>query len=39
MGHSRLYYNKDKGKMVRSRSRTSRRLAKRLKAGLLRYQS
>jgi len=36
VGQSRPYYNKDKGKMARSRSRTSRRLAKRLKTGLLR---
>ena len=35
-GQSRPYYNKDKGKMVRSRSRTSRRLTKWLKTGLLR---
>ena len=36
VGQSRPYYNKDKGKMVRSRSRASRWLAKRLKTGLLR---
>ena len=36
VGQSRPYYNKDKGKMVRSRSRASRCLAKRLKTGLLR---
>ena len=36
VGQSRPHYNKDKGKMVRSRSRTSRRLANRLKTGLLR---
>ena len=36
VGQSRPQYNKDTGKMVRSRSRASRWLAKRLKTGLLR---
>ena len=36
VGQSRPYYNKDKGKMARSCSRTSRWLTKRLKTGLLR---
>ena len=36
VGQSRPYYNKDKGKMARSRSRTSHRLMKWLKVGLLR---
>ena len=35
VGQSRPQYNKDKGKMARSRSRTSRRLAKWLLRGLL----
>ena len=36
VGQSHPYYNKDKGKMARSRARTSHWLTKRLKAGLLR---
>ena len=35
VGQSRPHYNKDKGKMVRSRSRTSRQLTKRLLRRLL----